>query len=124
MYKNPEKYVFDDLDAIMEKLLHFSELGGRGIKINGLNMAFDDDDDVDTYDGEDDEEERRSELRHAALGFKPQKEIVYNQLLPYFDDLDSESVMAFSVIKTNLAKTICLREMRPGFVIWTSRLSK
>ena len=108
----------------MEKLLHFSELGGRGIKINGLNMAFDDDDDVDTYDGEDDDEERRSELRHAALGFKPQKEIVYNQLLPYFDDLDSESVMAFSVIKPNLAKTNCLGEMRPGFVIWTTRLSK
>ena len=108
----------------MDKLLYFLELGGRGVKINDVNMAFDDDDDVDTYDGEDDEEERRSELRQAALGFKPQKEIVYNQLLPYFSDLDSESVMAFSVIKTNLAKTICLREMRPGFVIWTSRLSK
>ena len=108
----------------MEKLLHFSEIGGRGINTNGLNMAFDDDGDVDTYDGEDDDEERRSGLRHAALGFKPQKEIVHSQLLPYFDDLDSESLMAFSVIKTNLKKTICLREMRPGFVIWTSRLIK
>ena len=104
----------------MDKLLNFLELQG----IVNRNMTFDDDDDIDIYDGEEDDEEKRSEARAATLGFKPQKEIVYNQLLPYSASLDEESSQSFSVIKTNLAKTICLRELRPGFVIWTSRLNK
>ena len=111
----------------MDKLLNFynvQEIGAVHFK-NRIIMTFDDDDDADMYDGdEEEEEEKRIELRQAALGFRPQKEIVYNQLLPYAEDLDDESSKAFATIKTNLGKTVCLREMRPGFVIWTSRLSK
>jgi hypothetical protein len=109
----------------MEKLLKFLEIQGIADKLNkgGSNMTFDDDDDIDIYDGEEDDE-KRIEAREATLGFKPQKEIVYNQLLPYSESLDEESLHSFAIIKTNLAKTVCLREMRPGFVIWTSRLNK
>ena len=110
----------------MDKLLNFLEL--KGITdvdlVGGINMTFDDDDDIDIYDGEDDDEDKRAECRQAILGFKPQKEIVYNQLLPYSENLDDESSRTFATIKTNLAKAICLRELRPGFVIWTSRLNK
>ena len=87
------------------------------------NMGFDDEDDIDVYDGEEDEE-ARLEAREKVLGFKPQKEISSNRLLPYSEELDTESCLLFATIKTNLAKTICLRELRPGFVIWTSRLNK
>ena len=107
----------------MDKLLNFLEFQG----VAGLHykMAFDDDDDMDIYDGEEEEdEEKRDEAREAALGFKPQKEILYNNLLPYSESLDVESSVTFATIKTNLGKTVCLREMRPGFVTWTSRLSK
>ena len=109
----------------MQKLLTFldsKQLVDR-LKVDIFNeMGFDDEDDIDIYDGED--EETRLEARAATLGFKPQKEILYNRLLPYSENLDEESMQMFSTIKTNLAKTICLRELRPGFVIWTSRLNK
>lgn len=109
----------------MDKLLNFLELQGIAdkIRIGDLNMTFDDDDDIDIYDYEENDE-KRTASREAALGFKPQNEIVYNQLLPYSDSLDEESLHSFAIIKTNLAKAVCLREMRPGFVTWTSRLSK
>ena len=109
----------------MQKLLNF--LDNNQLKTRHtsgfLAMGFDDEDDIDIYDGEEDEE-TRSEAREATLGFKPQKEILYNRLLPYSENLDEESQHLFVAIKTNLAKTICLRELRPGFVIWTSRLNK
>ena len=109
----------------MQKLLTFldsKQLVDR-LKVDIFDeMGFDDEDDIDIYDGED--EEMRLEARAAVLGFKPQKEILYNRLLPYSENLDEESMQMFSTIKTNLAKTICLRELRPGFVIWTSRLNK
>ena len=112
----------------MDKLFNILESQGFGtVHYETLiKMTFDDEEDMDIYDGEeeDEEERQRAESREAALGFKPQKEIVYNQVLPYSENLDDESTLAFSTIKTNLAKTICLREMRPGFVTWTSRLSK
>ena len=110
----------------MQKLLNFidsktvsSSLIGSILK----DMGFDDEDDIDIYDGEEDEK-ARLEAREKALGFKPQKEILCNRLLPYSEKLDTESCQLFATIKTNLARTICLRELRPGFVIWTSRLNK
>ena len=109
----------------MQKLLNFldnNQLNDRHIR-DLLAMGFDDEDDIDIYDVEEDEE-TRSEAREAALGFKPQKEILCNRLLPYSENLDEESMHLFATIKTNLAKTVCLRELRPGFVIWTSRLNK
>lgn len=73
---------------------------------------------------ENNEEEEFLAKRVAELGFKPQKENVYNKLLPYADQLDKESARLFSDIKTNLVKSVLAREMRPGCALWTSRLNK
>ncbi|KAI8425128.1 hypothetical protein MSG28_006973 [Choristoneura fumiferana] len=62
--------------------------------------------------------------RIKALGFKPQKEILTNHLLPYATDLDVESTKFLEQVKTNLAKAVMLREMKPACGIWTSRLMK
>ena len=112
--------------CIMDKLFNILESQGFGtVHYETLiKMTFDDEEDMDIYDGEEEDEEKLAESRQAALGFKPQKEIVYNRLLPYAESLDDESSEAFATIKTNLGKTVCLREMRPGFVTWTSRLSR
>ncbi|CAG9857916.1 unnamed protein product [Phyllotreta striolata] len=56
--------------------------------------------------------------------FRPQKENVYNKLLPYADELEVESAQLFEDIKTNLVKSILAKEMRPGCALWTSRLMK
>ncbi|XP_025835713.1 proteasome activator complex subunit 4B-like [Agrilus planipennis] len=57
-------------------------------------------------------------------GFLPQKENVYNKLLPYADKLDEESARLFLDIKTNLVKSVLAKETRPGCALWTSRLIK
>ncbi|KAJ8979648.1 hypothetical protein NQ317_001355 [Molorchus minor] len=62
--------------------------------------------------------------RYEKLGFKPQKENIYNKFLPYADELDEESTKLFVDIKTNLIKSVLAREMRPGCALWTSRLNK
>lgn len=69
-------------------------------------------------------DEENNEQRWKKLGFKPQKENVYNKLLPYANELDDESSKLFHDIKTNLIKSILAREMRPGCALWTSRLNK
>lgn len=56
--------------------------------------------------------------------YKPQKENVYNKLLPYGDELEEESAKLFADIKSNLIKSVLAREMRPGCALWTSRLNK
>ena len=48
------------------------------------------------------------------LGFRPQKTIVYNQLLPYADQLLTEASQTLAQIKTNLGCAILKRELRPG----------
>lgn len=62
--------------------------------------------------------------RSLELGFVPQKEVVYNKLLPYVSNMDEESTQWFAEIKANLGRSIALRELRPGIVTWTSRLNK
>ncbi|KRT82951.1 hypothetical protein AMK59_4226 [Oryctes borbonicus] len=69
-------------------------------------------------------DKRDSNKRSQILGFIPQKENVYNKLLPYADKLDEESTKLFLDIKTNLIKSVLAREMRPGCALWTSRLNK
>lgn len=58
-----------------------------------------------------------------TLGFVPQKDIVYNKLLPYADRLDEESNEILSKIKGNLARAVQLREIWPGVLFWTRKLS-
>ncbi|CAG9565396.1 unnamed protein product [Danaus chrysippus] len=62
--------------------------------------------------------------RLKVLGFKPQKELLTNFLLPYVDELDRESAKFILEVKTNLAKAVMLREMKPGVGVWVSRLMK
>lgn len=62
--------------------------------------------------------------RIKELGFKPQKEILTNHLLPYSNELDKESQHFLSQVKTNLAKSVMLREMKPACGVWSSRLMK
>uniref|UniRef100_A0A7N9ASQ6 Proteasome activator subunit 4a n=1 Tax=Mastacembelus armatus TaxID=205130 RepID=A0A7N9ASQ6_9TELE len=57
------------------------------------------------------------------LGFVPQKDIVYNKLLPYADRLDDESNDILSKIKGNLGRAVQLREIWPGVLFWTRKLS-
>lgn len=58
-----------------------------------------------------------------TLGFVPQKDIVYNKLLPYADRLDDESNDILSKIKGNLSRAVLLREIWPGVLFWTRKLS-
>lgn len=58
-----------------------------------------------------------------TLGFVPQKDIVYNKLLPYADRLDEESNEILGKIKGNLARAVQLREIWPGVLFWTRKLS-
>uniref|UniRef100_A0A8D3EDD9 Proteasome activator subunit 4 n=1 Tax=Scophthalmus maximus TaxID=52904 RepID=A0A8D3EDD9_SCOMX len=58
-----------------------------------------------------------------TLGFAPQKDIVYNKLLPYADRLDAESNDLLSKIKGNLSRAVQLREIWPGVLFWTRKLS-
>lgn len=62
--------------------------------------------------------------RFKKLGFTPQKEIVYNKVLPYSEELDYESRRLLVEIKGNLAKSVVLKEIKPGCAIWATRLQK
>ncbi|KAK7902167.1 hypothetical protein WMY93_018936 [Mugilogobius chulae] len=65
----------------------------------------------------------KEEAQCDILGFQPQKDIVYNKLLPYADRLDEESNDVLSKIKGNLARAVQLREIWPGVLFWTRKLS-
>ena len=65
----------------------------------------------------------RSQLK-VMLGFKPQKEIVYNRLLPYKDKLDEESNKFLSEIKYSLGRAVVFKETSPGILYWSNRLTK
>ena len=54
--------------------------------------------------------------RKEKLGFLPQKELIFNKLLPYNDGIDDESQIFLSAIKANLSKAVIQRELRPGCV--------
>uniref|UniRef100_A0A8C8H3H0 Uncharacterized protein n=1 Tax=Oncorhynchus tshawytscha TaxID=74940 RepID=A0A8C8H3H0_ONCTS len=59
----------------------------------------------------------------GTLGFVSQKDIVYNKLLPYADILDDESNVILGQIKGNLGRAVQLREIWPGVLFWTRKLS-
>lgn len=54
--------------------------------------------------------------------FTPQKEIVYNGLLPYSDRLDREATELLEDIKANLSRAVLLRELWPGVAFWSRKL--
>nr|XP_046233652.1 proteasome activator complex subunit 4B-like [Scatophagus argus] len=55
-------------------------------------------------------------------GFIPQKEIVYNRLLPYSDRLDREATELLADIKANLSRAVLVRELWPGVAFWSKKL--
>uniref|UniRef100_A0A673BL13 Proteasome activator subunit 4b n=1 Tax=Sphaeramia orbicularis TaxID=375764 RepID=A0A673BL13_9TELE len=55
-------------------------------------------------------------------GFVPQKEIVYNRMLPYADRLDAEATELLADIKANLSRAVALRELWPGVAFWCRKL--
>ncbi|XP_068439481.1 proteasome activator complex subunit 4B-like [Clinocottus analis] len=55
-------------------------------------------------------------------GFVPQKEIVYNGLLPYSGRLGSEATELLAEIKANLSRAVLLRELWPGVAFWSRKL--
>lgn len=58
-----------------------------------------------------------------ALPPPPQKEIVYNKLLPYGERLEAEAARFLAQIKGNLARAVQLQELWPGGLFWTRKLS-
>ncbi|XP_019938778.2 proteasome activator complex subunit 4B-like [Paralichthys olivaceus] len=57
-----------------------------------------------------------------TAGFIPQKEIVYNGLLPYSGRLDQEATELLADIKANLSRAVLLRELWPGVAFWCRKL--
>lgn len=70
-----------------------------------------------------DENVENQETR-SKLSFKPQKEIVFNKLLPYSESLDEESQEMLNDIKGNLGKCVLLKDIKPGCTIWVHRLTR
>ena len=53
-----------------------------------------------------------------------QKPNIYNQYLPFYDAIQRQSVEAFEEIRENLSRIVQLRELRPGFPLWSSKLQQ
>ena len=64
------------------------------------------------------------EEREAKLGFRPQKERIYNKLLPYVENIDDESSKAFGEIKGNLGRAVGLRDIKVGATHWCGQLAR
>jgi len=62
--------------------------------------------------------------RERILGFKPQKEIIYNKLLPYVEDIDLDSNDVLAEIKANLGRAVQLRDLKVGAAHWAGQLSR
>lgn len=62
--------------------------------------------------------------REKVLGFKPQKEIIYNKLLPDSHLIDKESNEVFAEIKGNLGRSVQLRDIKFGAGHWVGQLSR
>lgn len=57
-------------------------------------------------------------------GKKFQKTLVFNKYLPYADVLDREADELFADIKRNLSVAVQKRELWPGTLFWSNRLSR
>lgn len=69
-------------------------------------------------------EDDSTQDRFEGLGFRPQKVVEYNNLLPYAEKLDDESNRILATIKSNLGRAVMLREICPGCRVWTARLMR
>lgn len=57
-----------------------------------------------------------------AGAFVPQKELVYNGLLPYAARLEQEATELLARIKAGLSRAVLLRELWPGAAFWSRKL--
>ncbi|XP_029642324.1 proteasome activator complex subunit 4 [Octopus sinensis] len=58
-----------------------------------------------------------------SQGFNPNlREIIHNHNLPYYDELEAESERVLAQIKTNLARTVELRDIKTGAIHWVEQL--
>jgi hypothetical protein len=55
---------------------------------------------------------------------KLQKPNVYNTFLPFYGTVKQQSRESFQEICENLSRIIQLRELRPGFPLWSSKLQQ
>jgi hypothetical protein len=55
---------------------------------------------------------------------KLQKPNIYNSFLPFHEAIEKQSFEAFKEICENLSRIIQLRELRPGFPLWSSKLQQ
>jgi len=53
-----------------------------------------------------------------------QKPNVYNKFLPFYETIEQQSFESFKEICENLSRIIQLRELRPGFPLWSSKLQQ
>ncbi|CAF4504295.1 unnamed protein product, partial [Rotaria socialis] len=53
-----------------------------------------------------------------------QKPNVYNKFLPFHDAVHQQSLQSFKEICENISRIIQLRELRPGFPLWSSKLQQ
>lgn len=53
-----------------------------------------------------------------------QKPNIYNQFLPFYEAIERQSIETFEEIRENLSRIIQLRELRPGFPLWSSKLQQ
>jgi hypothetical protein len=53
-----------------------------------------------------------------------QKPNIYNKFLPFYETIEEQSLKSFEEICENLSRIIQLRELRPGFPLWSSKLQQ
>ena len=59
-----------------------------------------------------------------TLGYKPQKTIIYNQILPFSSEIPNEIIQQLKAIKENLSKSVVLRDIRPSCIHWVTNLTR
>ena len=57
-------------------------------------------------------------------GLVYQKPLIYSKYLPYSERLEAEAEKLLHEIKENLGVTVQKRELWPGALYWTNRLSR
>jgi hypothetical protein len=53
-----------------------------------------------------------------------QKVNIYNKYLPFYESIKRQSLQSFEEICENLSRIIQLKELQPGFPLWSSKLQQ
>lgn len=52
------------------------------------------------------------------------KKFIYNKLLPYADEVETETQALLAEIKANLGRAVMFNEIWPGCYIWVTKLGQ